>query len=79
MRVARAIVYVKAGVVLAEVNPVIMAIIWLSVNHWIRWSPILPAKDLRLFVSEPISTARKQGKSIIDLLTQALHPLATPL
>ena len=27
-----------------------------------------------LFVSEPISTTRKQGKSILELLTRALHP-----
>ena len=32
------------------------------------------AEGSRAFVSEPISTTRKQGKSILELLTQALHP-----
>ena len=39
---------------------------------------IKSGKDRRLFVPEPISTARKQGKSILEMLTQALYPSPAP-
>ena len=40
---------------------------------------IKSGKDRRLFVPEPISTARKQGKFILEMLTQALCPNPFPL